>query len=136
MVSLIPVTTTRIGEHLPLLDLLPNSAPLSWVRNGEGLVGWGVHATTTVSGKDRFEKARDWWHHQLETFAVANSVHGSGTGPALFTSFSFDRNEKSILVIPKVVVGQKGSQSWITWIGDSPQPVLPESPAEFPQRNL
>jgi menaquinone-specific isochorismate synthase len=133
MVSLIPVTTTRIGEHLPLLDLLPNSAPLSWVRNGEGLVGWGVHATTTVSGKDRFEKARDWWHHQLETFAVANSVHGSGTGPALFTSFSFDRNEKSILVIPKVVVGQKGSQSWITWIGDSPQPVLPESPAEFPQ---
>ncbi|ASY16420.1 menaquinone-specific isochorismate synthase [Candidatus Planktophila sulfonica] len=133
MASLIPVTTTRIGEHLPLLDLLPAHAPLSWVRNGEGLVGWGVHATTKVSGRNRFEDARDWWHHQLETFAVANSVHGSGTGPVLFTSFSFDRNEESVLVIPKVVVGQKGSQSWITWIGDSPQPVLPESPAEFSQ---
>ena len=100
------------------------------MRNGEGLVGWGVHATTTVSGKDRFEKARQWWHHQLETFAVANSVHGSGTGPVLFTSFSFDRNEESVLVIPKVIVGQKGAQSWITWIGDTPQPVLPESPAQ------
>jgi menaquinone-specific isochorismate synthase len=133
MASLIPVTTTRIGEHLQLLDLLPAHAPLSWVRNGEGLVGWGVHATTKVSGRNRFEDARDWWHHQLETFAVANSVHGSGTGPVLFTSFSFDRNEESVLVIPKVVVGQKGSQSWITWIGDSPQPVLPESPAEFSQ---
>ena len=133
MASLIPVTTTRIGEHLPLLDLLPAHAPLSWVRNGEGLVGWGVHATTKVSGRNRFEDARDWWHHQLETFAVANSVHGSGTGPVLFTSFSFDRNEESVLVIPKVVVGQKGSQSWITWIGDAPQPVLPESPAEFSQ---
>lgn len=133
MASLIPVTTSRIGEHLPLLNLLSNDAPLSWVRNGEGLVGWGVHATTKVSGRNRFEDAREWWHHQLETFAVANSVHGSGTGPVLFTSFSFDRNEESVLVIPKVVVGQKGSQSWITWIGDSPQPVLPESSAEFSQ---
>ncbi len=133
MASLIPVTTTRIGDHLPLLDLLNSDAPLSWVRNGEGLVGWGVHATTTVSGKDRFEKARTWWHHQLETFAVANSVHGSGTGPVLFTSFSFDRNEESVLVIPKVIVGQKGAQSWITWIGNTPQPVLPESPAQYSQ---
>ncbi len=133
MASLIPVTTTRIGDHLPLLDLLNSDAPLSWVRNGEGLVGWGVHATTTVSGKDRFEKARTWWHHQLETFAVANSVHGSGTGPVLFTSFSFDRNEESVLVIPKVIVGQKSAQSWITWIGDTPQPVLPESPSQYSQ---
>ena len=130
MASLIPVTTSRIGEHLPLLDLLPDAQPLSWVRNGEGLVGWGVHATTTVSGRNRFEDARDWWHHQLETFSVANSVHGSGTGPVLFTSFSFDRNEESVLVIPQVVVGQKGAQSWITWIGDTPQPVLPESPTQ------
>ena len=130
MASLIPVTTSRIGEHLPLLDLLPDAHPLSWVRNGEGLVGWGVHATTTVSGRNRFEDARDWWHHQLETFSVANSVHGSGTGPVLFTSFSFDRNEESVLVIPQVVVGRKGAQSWITWIGDTPQPVLPESPTQ------
>jgi menaquinone-specific isochorismate synthase len=129
MASLIPVTTTRIGEHLPLLDLLPSDAPLSWVRNGEGLVGWGVHATTIVSGKDRFEQARDWWHHQLETFAISDSVHASGTGPVLFTSFSFDRNEESVLVIPKVIVGQKGLQSWITWIGDAAQPQLPETPA-------
>jgi len=133
MPSLIPVTTTRIGDHLPLLELLASDAPLSWVRNGEGLVGWGVHATTTVSGKDRFEKARQWWHHQLETFAVANSVHGSGTGPVLFASFSFDRNQESVLVIPKVVVGQKGLQSWITWIGDIAQPLLPESPAKISQ---
>mgnify|MGYP002143087312 FL=1 len=114
MSPLIPVTTNRIGAHLPLLQLLPDAAPYSWVRGGEGLVGWGVHATTTVSGRNRFEDARDWWHHQLETFSVANSVHGSGTGPVLFTSFSFDRNEESVLVIPKVIVGQKGSQSWIT----------------------
>lgn len=127
MASLIPVTTTRIGEHLPLLELLPSDAPLSWVRNGEGLVGWGVHRSTTISGRDRFEKARQWWHQQLETFTMADSVHGSGTGPLLFASFSFDRDEESVLIIPKIIVGQKGTQSWITWIGDVPQPTLAQA---------
>ena len=61
MTSLIPVTTTRLGDHLPLLDLLPDSAPTAWVRGGEGLVGRGVHATTTVSGPHRFADARHWW---------------------------------------------------------------------------
>lgn len=134
MVSLLPVTTTRIGEHLPLLELLPDNAPLSWVRNGEGLVGWGTHATTTVSGKNRFEEAREWWHRQLETFSISNSVHGSGTGPVLFTSFSFDRNQESVLVIPKVIVGQKGTQSWITWIGEESQPVLNEKLLQHPHK--
>ena len=127
MSPLIPVTTSRIGEHLPLLDLLPAGEQFTWVRGGEGLVGWGVHASTTVSGRDRFEDARKWWHQQLETFSISNSVHGSGTGPVLFTSFSFDRNQESVLVIPKIIVGQKGANSWITWIGSDAQPQLAET---------
>jgi len=130
MSPLIPVTTSRIGEHLPLLDLLPTGEQFTWVRGGEGLVGWGVHASTKVSGRNRFEDARKWWHQQLETFSISNSVHGSGTGPVLFTSFSFDRNQESVLVIPKVIVGQKGSNSWITWIGSDAQPQLSESAAD------
>ncbi len=129
MSPLIPVTTSRIGEHLPLLDLLPEGEQFTWVRGGEGLVGWGVHASTTVSGRDRFEDARKWWHQQLETFSISNSVHGSGTGPVLFTSFSFDRNQESVLVIPKIIVGQKGANSWITWIGSDNQPQLAETAA-------
>ncbi|CAN2224200.1 MenF Isochorismate synthase [Candidatus Nanopelagicaceae bacterium] len=129
MSPLIPVTTSRIGEHLPLLDLLPGGEQFTWVRSGEGLVGWGIHASTTVSGRNRFEDARKWWHQQLETFSISNSVHGSGTGPVLFTSFSFDRNQESVLVIPKIIVGQKGSNSWITWIGSEAQPQLAETPS-------
>ena len=131
MSPLIPVTTSRIGEHLPLLDLLPGGEQFTWVRGGEGLVGWGVIASTTVSGRNRFEDARKWWHQQLETFSISNSVHGSGTGPVLFTSFSFDRNQESVLVIPKVIVGQKGSNSWITWIGSEAQPQLSETAASL-----
>ena len=124
MPLLIPVTTTHLGEHLPLLDLLPDSNPVAWVRGGEGLVGWGIYATTTVSGPNRFADARNWWLNQLESFAVTNSVHGNGTGPILFASFSFSAEDESVLIIPKVVVGKKGEKSWITWIGLSPQPDL------------
>ena len=124
MPLLIPVTTTHLGEHLPLLDLLPDSNPVAWVRGGEGLVGWGVYATTTVRGPHRFADARNWWLKQLESFAVTNSVHGNGTGPVLFASFSFSTEDESVLIIPQVIVGRKAEKSWITWIGSSPQPDL------------
>ncbi|MEJ6607097.1 MAG: isochorismate synthase [Candidatus Planktophila sp.] len=129
MASLLSVTTARLGEHLPLLELLPDSSPLTWVRGGDGLVGWGNYATTTVSGPNRFVDARTWWHQELEKLAISDSVHTSGTGPILFTSFSFDQSEDSVLIIPKVLVGMRNGVSWITWIGDEAQPVLPESSA-------
>jgi len=127
MPSLIPVTSARLGEHLPLLELLTDDAPVSWVRGGDGLVGWGIYAKTVVSGPNRFADARKWWHQQLETFSVSDSVHLSGTGPVLFTSFSFDQDEDSVLVIPKILVGMRNGSSWITWIGDQPQPALQET---------
>jgi menaquinone-specific isochorismate synthase len=127
MLSLTPVTSVRLGEHLPLLDLLPSDSPVSWVRGGDGLVGWGIYARTTVSGLDRFEKAREWWHKQLETFSVSNAVQTSGTGPILFTSFSFDPQEESVLLIPKIIVGMRNGNSWITWVGNEAQPDLLQS---------
>ncbi len=129
MSQLTQVTTTRLGDHLPLLDLLPDANPLSWVRRGEGLVGWGIYATTTVRGENRFRDARNWWHQQLENLSITDSVHASGTGPILFSSFSFSPEEESVLVIPQVVVGMREGISWITWIGDNPPPVLLNEPA-------
>ncbi|MCX6447865.1 MAG: isochorismate synthase [Actinobacteria bacterium] len=126
MPSLIPVTSARLGNHLPLLELLPDNAPLTWVRGGDGLVGWGSYASTVVKGTNRFADARTWWHQQLEKFAISDSVHASGTGPILFTSFSFDPDEDSVLVIPQIIVGMRNGSSWITWIGDQAQPELLE----------
>ena len=131
MPELTPVTTVRLGEHLPLLDLLPDAQPLVWVRGAEGLIGWGSYATTTVSGPHRFADARHWWQKQLEKLAVDNTVHGSGTGPVLFASFSFSPEDVSVLVIPQVVVGTKGEKSWMTWIGSGAQPVL-KTAADLP----
>ena len=136
MSTLTSVTTTHCAHDLALLDLLPDSNPLSWVRAGEGLVGWGVYATTTVSGPTRFSDARKWWLQQLEGFAITNSVHGNGTGPVLFTSFSFSADEESVLIIPQVMVGKKGDRSWITWIGSSSQPELNLNPAPLVHNSI
>ena len=122
-----PITTELLGEHSRLSQLTSGlELTTSWVRAGDGVVGFGEWRSTTVSGPDRFNKARAWWKEQLNSLTINNNVHGSGTGPILFTSFSFDENEASRLVIPQFVVGQRKDKAWITWIGEGPQPTLGE----------
>ena len=121
----INITTELLGEHsaLPLVatDL---ELTTSWIRGGDGLIGFGEWKSTSVKGKNRFTDARKWWHEQLATLKIQNSVHGSGTGPILFSSFSFDSAEESKLVIPEIVIGKRGDKSWITWIGEKNSPTI------------
>jgi menaquinone-specific isochorismate synthase len=117
------ITTEILGNH-PLLTSANTNLDLvtAWVRSGDGLVGFGEYKRFEVKGEDRFLKARNWWNEQLSEFLIQNNVHGSGTGPILFSSYSFDPNEPSILIIPEIVLGHKNGKSWITWIGDKGQP--------------
>ena len=117
------ITTENLGEN-PVLTSVANELDLTttWIRSGDGLMGFGEYKKIELTGEDRFEKAKAWWQIQLSEFKIQNNVHGSGTGPILFGSFSFDPNEKSILVIPKIILGKKAGKSWVTWIGDNTQP--------------
>ena len=137
----ISITTELLGEHPSLLDIaIPEFADsqdlTSWVRGGDGLVGIGIYKRQVVTGTNRFAEARKWWRNEISTLDIHNNVHGTGTGPILFTSFSFDPAEESILVIPKVVIGQRNGKSWITWIGASPQPGLQKASIEKSPLNL
>jgi len=142
------VTTELLGEH-PKLHLIEiegikdAQVSNSWIRSGDGLIGFGEWKSTVVRGENRFSDARKWWQEQLASLKIQNNVHGVGTGPILFSSFSFDEAMESRLVIPKIIVGQKGGKSWITWIGDEAQPALKEMTAipksgaiEFSQGSL
>ena len=117
------ITTEILGNH-PILTSADTNLDLvsAWVRSGDGLVGFGEYKRFEVKGEDRFLKAKNWWSEQLSEFSIQNNVHGSGTGPILFSSFSFDANETSVLIIPEVVLGHKNGKSWITWIGNKNQP--------------
>jgi menaquinone-specific isochorismate synthase len=116
------ITTELLGEH-PALHKIATDEQLStsWIRGNEGFIGFGEWRSTSVKGPNRFADARKWWQEQLNSLKIVNEVHGIGTGPILFASFSFDQDDESRLVIPKIVIGQRGNKSWITWIGNYPE---------------
>jgi len=105
-----------------LIALLPDSAPLTWVRSGEGIIGYGEYARAHFSGPTRFEDAAQWWREQLKGFRINDHIRVPGSGPIAFGSFSFDAAEDSVFIIPRVVVGKRGKTSWITRIG-APAPL-------------
>ena len=118
------ITTEVLGDH-PRLSEINCGLPLaaSWIKNNEGFVAFGIYKSHEVRGKKRFHDASLWWKNELTQLEIHNNVHGSGTGPIIFTSFSFDEEEPSLLVIPQVVIVVRNGKSWITWIGDK-QPSL------------
>nr|BFE47711.1 chorismate-binding protein [Saccharothrix mutabilis subsp. capreolus] len=111
-----------------LLGRLPApTGALAWVRDGSGLVGWGEAARVEVSGPDRFAAADTWWRDFTAALDVEDEVGVPGSGPVAFVSMAFaDRPGHSVLVVPEVVVGRRGGETWLTTVGESePHPVQP-----------
>ncbi|MGE3285877.1 MAG: isochorismate synthase MenF [Pseudonocardia sp.] len=121
------VRTRPVEDPGRLLDLLPNARnPLSWVRGTDGLVGWGEVARYTGSGAGRIVAADSWWHRFVSRLDIRDEVGGPGTGPVAFASFTFSsESEGSVLVVPRVVVGRRDGQAWVTEFaaGDGPSAV-------------
>ncbi len=103
-----------------LLALLPPSAHpgeyVSWVRRGDGLVGWGAVARFTTTGAERFDAAATWWEQVSARAIVRDEVRVPGTGPVAFGSFAFadDSADESLLVVPEVLIGRRGDRTWLT----------------------
>jgi menaquinone-specific isochorismate synthase len=129
------VRTVPVADPGPLLALLPEQDALAWVRRGEGLVGWGVAAAVRTEGPQRFADARAWWTEHTRSAVVRDEVAEPGTGLVCFGSFAFaDEPGDSVLVVPEVVVGRRGSTFWVTTIGVDAIPSVPDvRPTEPPQ---
>jgi menaquinone-specific isochorismate synthase len=128
------VRTIEVSDAQNLLSLLPDSQSLAWVRGGDGLVGWGEFDRLEVVGADRFEKIRLWWREHCAHFTIHDEVKKFGTGPLLFLSGTFDADEVSVAIIPRVTVGQRNGRTWVTWIGEANAPEL--TPAAQPEAPL
>ncbi|MBF8189838.1 isochorismate synthase [Nonomuraea sp. K274] len=122
----LPVRTTPVGDPGDLLASLPRTAPYAWVRNGEGLVGWGEAARVTVPpGPGRFAWARRWLATMFGDAPayddVGDAVRTPGSGPVAFGSFTFDEDAAgSVLVVPRAVLARRDGRAWLTTIGDAP----------------
>jgi menaquinone-specific isochorismate synthase len=127
------VTTVPFDDAAPLIDRLPADGALSWVRRGEGLVGWGEAARLEVSGPDALAEAADWWSGWTAGVEVDDAVGLPGTGPILFASIAFDPSTgTSVFVVPEVVLGRRGGVGWVTTVGAAGPVDALVPPAEQP----
>jgi menaquinone-specific isochorismate synthase len=124
-------TSVDVDTASSLLDLLPTEAPVSWLRRGEGLVGWGVAAQVQTSGSTRFSDAAKWWAETTGHAEITDDVQEPGSGLVCFGAFAFaDEPGDSTLVVPQVIVGRRGDLAWVTTVGDVTPTFTPqEAPA-------
>jgi menaquinone-specific isochorismate synthase len=126
-------TALTLDTATDLLDLLPADNPVSWLRRGDGLVGWGVAAEVRTSGSTRFSDAVKWWAETTAQARVDDTVNEPGSGLVCFGTFAFaDEPGASVLVVPRVVVGRRGDLAWVTTIGDASPNVGPADPPQSP----
>jgi menaquinone-specific isochorismate synthase len=114
------VRTTELATGDPLLRLLPNDEPVTWLRRDEGLIGWGVASRIRTRGLTRFSDADKWWTETCARAEVHDAVNEPGSGLVCFGSFSFaDEPGESVLTVPRVVVGRRAGRTWLTQVDDA-----------------
>lgn len=121
------VRTRAVPDDGALLPRLPSpTGALSWVRGGEGLVGWGAAALARPAGARRFGDADGWWRDLVSRAEVDDEVGAAGTGLVALVSLAFaDDPGASVCVVPQVVHGRRDGVAWRTEVttAGSPWPV-------------
>ncbi|WP_242665151.1 MULTISPECIES: isochorismate synthase [unclassified Nocardioides] len=128
-VDALVVRTVRLelDEADSLLALVPADRPVTWLRRGDGLVGWGVAAEVRTHGVTRFADAGKWWSETTARADVRDDVNEPGTGLVSFGSFAFaDEPGDSVLVVPQVIVGRRGDVAWLTTVGEGTTTPTPD----------
>lgn len=119
-----------------LLSLIPAATAttdvFSWVRGGEGLVGWGSALDFGATGPGRFAAAASWWRQVCESAVVRDAVQRPGTGPIAFGSMAYaDASpQPSRLVVPSVVIGRRAGHAWMTTVTAGDELPHTEPPAQ------
>jgi len=116
-------TTRRVDDVGDLLEWTAMRSPLAFLRNGDGIVGFGERAAFGHSGGDRITELARQWREFCAAATIDDEVGLPGTGLVAFGSFAFsdDSAAPSILTVPSVIVGRRDGVSWVTTF-DSGQP--------------
>ena len=131
--------TREITDPGPLVGLLPTDHPMTWLRNGEGIIAWGVAASTSTAGPNRFVDASNWWRELTDSAEIHDEVRLPGSGLVAMGSFGFaDDPGDSIMIVPRVLVGRRGDQHWLTLIddGSGEAPTLTQWPEPAPPEDI
>jgi menaquinone-specific isochorismate synthase len=92
--------------------------PTAFIRNGQGIIGFGEAARFETSGPNRIADLASIWRDQVALADITDSVRVQCTGLVSFGSASFspDSTLNSVLIVPRIVLGTRDGRSWITKI--------------------
>ena len=106
-----------------LLELLPADA-MTFVRGGQGLVGWGEAKRISAKGAGRIGELSAAWKTYVGELEIVDAVSLPGSGPVAFGTIAFGDNSEteSVLIMPRVVIGRRDDRFWITAVDDAKLP--------------
>jgi len=98
-----------MAEHLP-------QGASAFIRNGQGLVGYGEAVRLSSRGPRRMQELAEAWRALVAKTVVDDQVRQTGSGLVAFGAFSFadDSSAESVLVVPKVLLGVRDGVRWVT----------------------
>ena len=105
-----------LAHHLP-------EGALAFIRNGQGLVGYGEAVRLSARGPRRMQELADAWRTLVSRTVIDDLVQQTGSGLVAFGAFAFadDSSAESVLIVPKVLLGVRDGRRWITIVGTEPE---------------
>jgi menaquinone-specific isochorismate synthase len=102
----------------PLLAYAEAERPLAWLHRGDGMVGIGEALRLEFTGAGRMRDAAAAWRAVTAAATVTDGVGVAGSGLVAFGTFSFsaDSAMPSTLIVPRTVIGRRGSHTFVTRI--------------------
>lgn len=118
-VELDPARLPQGAAGPDLLALLAGgNEVVSWVRQGRGLVGVGRALVLTATGAERVEDLRAAWRATVGASRSQDPLKRPGTGLVSLGAITFSPGsaQRSVLVVPQVLVGLDEEGAWATTV--------------------
>lgn len=119
------VVTVALDEQVgqSILELAPSGSDV-FIRNEQGLIGWGEAARFEAVGPNRIAELAAAWKDYAASLEIVDSVNLPGSGPIAFGAIAFAEGSltKSVLRVPRIVIGCRDGRYWITKFDDAEMP--------------
>jgi menaquinone-specific isochorismate synthase len=92
--------------------------PTVFIRNGQGIIGFGEAARFETAGSNRIAELASIWRDQVELSEITDPLRVQCTGLVAFGSATFSPESvlSSVLIVPRVILGTRDGRSWVTEI--------------------